>query len=65
MAVFFLVFDMETACLFAWAVAFRELGWAGWLQMALFILLLLAGLGYIWNKQGLDWIRRFEKPGNL
>jgi NADH-quinone oxidoreductase subunit A len=59
-AVFFLVFDIETAFLFAWAVSFRELGWAGWLQIVLFILLLLAGLAYIWNKQGLDWIRHFE-----
>jgi NADH-quinone oxidoreductase subunit A len=62
-AVFFLIFDVETAFLFAWAIAFRELGWAGWLQIVFFILLLLSGLGYIWNKQGLDWIRHFEKPG--
>jgi NADH-quinone oxidoreductase subunit A len=60
-AVFFLIFDVESAFIFAWAVAFRDLGWAGWFQICFFILLLLVGLGYIWKKQGLDWIHPFEK----
>jgi NADH-quinone oxidoreductase subunit A len=59
--VFFLIFDVESAFLFAWAVTYRDLGWAGWFQICFFILLLLIGLWYIWTKQGLDWIHPFEK----
>jgi NADH-quinone oxidoreductase subunit A len=54
-AIFFLIFDVEAAFIFAWAVAGRELGWAGWMQITLFILLLLVGLIYIWRKGGLEW----------
>jgi len=54
-AVFFLIFDVEGAFIFTWAVACRELGWAGWMQMSFFILLLLSGLLYVWKKGGLDW----------
>ncbi len=60
-AVFFLIFDVEAVFIFAWAVATRELGWAGWLQISFFILLLLAGLFYLWKKQGLEWIQGLEK----
>ncbi len=54
-AIFFLLFDVEGAFIFSWAVSFRELGWEGWLQMAFFILLLLVGLAYVWKKGGLEW----------
>ena len=54
-AIFFLLFDIEGAFIFSWAVAFRELGWEGWLQMTFFIVLLLAGLAYVWKKGGLAW----------
>jgi NADH-quinone oxidoreductase subunit A len=54
-AVFFLIFDLETVFIFAWAVAFEELGWMGWLQITFFILVLLLSLFYIWKKGGLDW----------
>ena len=37
-----------------------ELGWSGWLQISFFILLLLAGLLYIWKKQGLEWVQGLE-----
>jgi NADH-quinone oxidoreductase subunit A len=59
-AVFFLIFDVEAVFIFAWAVAFKELGWPGWLEISFFILLLLAGLYYIWKKQGLKWVQHFE-----
>jgi NADH-quinone oxidoreductase subunit A len=59
-AVFFLIFDVEAVFIFAWAVAFWELGWPGWLEISFFILLLLAGLYYIWKKQGLEWVQHFE-----
>jgi NADH-quinone oxidoreductase subunit A len=54
-AIFFLIFDVEAAFIFAWAVAFDELGWVGWLQISFFIIMLLLGLFYIWSKGGLDW----------
>lgn len=54
-AVFFLIFDVETAFVFTWAAAFRELGWAGWLRITFFIVVLLASLFYLWSKGGLEW----------
>ena len=54
-AIFFLIFDVEGAYIFSWAVACEELGWTGWMQMSFFIIVLLIGLLYIWRKGGLDW----------
>ena len=54
-AAFFLIFDLEAVFIFAWAVAFDELGWMGWLRMTFFIFVLLLSLFYIWKKGGLDW----------
>jgi len=54
-AIFFLIFDVEGAFIFAWAIAHGKLGWAGWMQISFFIVLLLLGLFYIWRKGGLDW----------
>ncbi len=54
-AIFFLIFDVEGAYIFSWAVAVDDLGWAGWMQMTFFIVVLLAGLVYIWRRGGLDW----------
>ena len=54
-AAFFLIFDLETVFIFAWAVSFYELGWMGWLRITFFILVLLLSLFYIWKKGGLDW----------
>ncbi len=54
-ATFFLVFDVEAVYIFSWAVAFRGLGWVGWLQMSFFIIVLFLSLIYIWKKGGLDW----------
>ncbi len=55
LAVFFLIFDVETAYLVTWAVGWEALGLAGYLRMAVFILILGAGLAYAWRKGGLDW----------
>jgi NADH-quinone oxidoreductase subunit A len=54
-AAFFLIFDIEAAYIFSWAVAFNDLGWAGWTQISFFIIVLLVSLFYIWKKGGLDW----------
>jgi NADH-quinone oxidoreductase subunit A len=48
-AIFFLIFDVEGAFIFAWAIARGELGWS------FFIVVLLLGLFYIWRQGGLDW----------
>jgi NADH-quinone oxidoreductase subunit A len=60
-AIFFLIFDVEVAFIFAWAVAFEDLGWAGWLQIVFFITILLLGLFYVWGKGGLDWRTRISR----
>jgi NADH-quinone oxidoreductase subunit A len=54
-AIFFILFDVEAIFLFAWAVAMRELGWLGYVEIVLFIAVLFLGLVYIWRLGGLDW----------
>jgi NADH-quinone oxidoreductase subunit A len=54
-ALFFLIFDVEAAFIFAWAVAFDELGWSGYLRITFFIVVLLFSLLYVWRKGALDW----------
>jgi len=44
-AMFFVIFDLEAVFIFAWAIAARELGWAGYCEILVFIAILLAGLG--------------------
>jgi NADH-quinone oxidoreductase subunit A len=54
-AMFFVVFDLEAVFLFAWAVAARELGWAGYCEVVLFVAVLVAALIYLWKIGALDW----------
>jgi len=54
-AMFFVVFDVESVFIFAWAVAFREVGWSGLVEMVIFIAVLLAALFYLWRMGALDW----------
>lgn len=54
-AVFFLIFDLEAAFLYAWAVAVRETGWAGYAGILVFTGVLAAGLAYLWRLGALDW----------
>jgi len=54
-AIFFLIFDVEGAYIFSWAIAWENLGWLGWLQISFFIGVLILGLVYIWKKGGLEW----------
>lgn len=54
-AMFFVIFDLESVFLYAWAVAVRASGWRGFVEAAVFIGVLLAGLVYIWRLGGLDW----------
>ena len=54
-AVFFVIFDLEAVFIVAWAVAGRELGWAGYWEMFLFVMILIAALVYLWRLGALDW----------
>jgi NADH-quinone oxidoreductase subunit A len=54
-AMFFVIFDVEALFLYAWAISVRENGWAGLIEIAIFIVVLLAGLVYIWKVGALDW----------
>ena len=54
-AMIFLLFDIEVAFLYPWALALRSLGWAGYIQVVLFTAVLFAGYAYVWKKGALDW----------
>ena len=54
-AMIFLLFDIEVAFLYPWAMALRDLRWAGFIQVVVFFGLLLAGYVYVWKKGVLDW----------
>ncbi len=62
MAVFFVIFDLEAAFLFAWAVAFRRLGWGAYLGVLVFGLTLLLMIFYLGRTGALDFVSR---PGAL
>jgi NADH-quinone oxidoreductase subunit A len=57
-AMFFVIFDLEAVFLFAWAVAARELGWAGYIEALVFVGILVAALVYLWRSGALDWGER-------
>ena len=61
-AMFFVVFDLEVAFIYAWAVAAREAGWAGYVEMFVFVAILLAALVYLWRVGALDWGPRRRPP---
>jgi NADH-quinone oxidoreductase subunit A len=54
-AVFFLIFDLEAAFIYAWAVALHEVGWTGYIEVLVFIGVLLVALIYLWRVGALDW----------
>ncbi len=55
LAILFVVFDLEAAFLFPWAVSFTQLGWPAWITMMIFIGELVVGLVYAWKVGALDW----------
>ena len=55
MAILFIVFDLEIAFLFPWAVVFRDIGIVALVEMAMFLLLLVVGFFYVWKKGALEW----------
>jgi NADH-quinone oxidoreductase subunit A len=54
-AMLFIVFDIEAIFLYPWAVVYRELLMPGFIEMLIFIILILSGFFYIWKKGALDW----------
>ena len=55
LAILFILFDIEAVFMYPWAVGVRELGWFGFTEMVVFMLLLLTGLIYILKKGVLNW----------
>jgi NADH-quinone oxidoreductase subunit A len=56
-ALVFLLFDVEMVFLLAWAVVFKQLGWFAFIEMIVFVFILLAGFVYVWRNGDLDWER--------
>ena len=54
-AILFIVFDLEAAFLFPWAVSLEATGWTGWIAMLIFLAELALGLAYAWKKGALEW----------
>jgi NADH-quinone oxidoreductase subunit A len=54
-AMIFLLFDIEIAFLYPWALAFRDLGMTGFVQLVTFFAILLTGYIYVWRKGAFDW----------
>lgn len=65
-AMVFILFDVEAIFLYPWAYIFRQLGWFGFVEMLLYIAILLVGYFYLWKKGALDWnrsiVRRSRTP---
>jgi NADH-quinone oxidoreductase subunit A len=62
-ALIFLIFDVEVVFLFPWAVVFNELGMLAFVEMAIFLVVLMVGLAYVWKKSDLDWVKYNVKYG--
>ncbi len=56
-ALIFLIFDVEVLFLFPWAVVFNDMGLLAFVEMFIFIVILLVGYAYVWVKGDLDWIK--------
>lgn len=54
-AILFIIFDLEAAFLFPWAVSLEHTGWAGWIGMMVFLFILAVGFAYEWKKGALEW----------
>jgi len=55
LALLFVVFDIEAVFIYPWAVVLGDLGWPGYVSMAIFGFTLVLGLVYVWKKGALDW----------
>lgn len=64
-AMFFVIFDLEAVFIFAWSVALREAGWTGYVEILVFVGVLLAALVYLWRLGALEWGTRRQKGRSL
>ena len=60
-AMFFVIFDLESVFIFAWAVVVRQAGWLGYVTVVIFAGILLASLAYLWRARALDWVQSDRK----
>jgi len=56
-ALIFIIFDVEVIFMFPWAVVFQDLGLLAFIEMMLFLIILLVGFAYVWVKGDLDWVK--------
>ena len=54
-SILFIIFDLEIAFLFPWAIVLQEIGWFGYFSMMLFLAILVVGFVYEWKKGALEW----------
>ena len=54
-AIFFIIIDVELLFIWPWAMLYRSLGWFGFVEMLVFLGILMLGFLYIWRKGGLEW----------
>lgn len=54
-AILFILIDIELLFIWPWAMLYRRLGWFGFVEMMVFIAILMVGFLYIWRKGGLEW----------
>ena len=62
-ALIFLIFDVEVVFLFPWAMVFKDMGMLAFVEMGIFLLILIVGLAYVWKKGDLDWVKYNVKYG--
>ena len=60
-ALIFLIFDVEVIFLFPWAVVYKSVGILAFVEMGIFLLILIIGLAYVWKKGDLDWVKARAK----
>ena len=60
-ALVFIVFDVEVMLLYPWAVVFKKLGIVAFVEMVVFVSILLVGLAYVWVKGDLEWVKDTRK----
>jgi NADH-quinone oxidoreductase subunit A len=63
-ALFFVIFDLEAVFLFSWAIAARKLGWAAYVEVLIFVAVLVAALVYLWRQGALDWTTSGRKKAD-
>ncbi len=62
-AMLFILFDIEAIFLYPWAVVYRDLKFFGFIEMLVFVVLILSGFFYIWKKGALDWSQSDRASG--